>query len=213
MPKPRLTAFPPLKIHRPLAPFSLARTFKTTTPPQATISSAVKADHGEIKDCYANFLEALSFDDKKQWATRLAWELARHSAGERLVLYPVFEDYYGAEGKAIAERGRSYYKMYKDHLRTLETTNVSNSSFRPTFDELMASLLERMEEKEQRDLPLLEAIRVEPAMSHSLAQSFQQTKSVLTPSGKLPFETPSALIDAPIDTLLGIFQKIRSRAA
>jgi len=213
MPKPRSFAFSPLKAYRPPAPFPLARTFKTTPPPQATITSAVKADHGEIKDCYANFLEALGFDDRKEWATRFGWELARHSVGERLILYPVFEDYYGAEGKAIAERGRSYHKMYKDHLRTLETTEVSSSSFRPTLDELMASLLERMEEKEQRDLPLLEAIRVDPAMSHSLARSFEHTKHFVTPSpGRPPFETPSALIGAPIETLRGIFQKIRSRA-
>jgi len=70
-----------------------------------------------------------------------------------------------------------------------------------------------MEEKEQKDLPLLETIRVEPAMSHSLAKSFQHTKHFVPANpGKPPFETPSALMGAPTDALNGIFQKIRSRA-
>jgi len=41
------------------------------------------------------------------WANQFRWELARHSVGEELLLYPAFEKHLGAEGKKMADEDRA----------------------------------------------------------------------------------------------------------
>lgn len=51
-----------------------------------------------------------NFDQQERWANEFRWELARHSAGEELVVYPGFEKYLGAEGKRMADEDRAEHQ-------------------------------------------------------------------------------------------------------
>ena len=55
-----------------------------------TISETVKKDHREIEGYYDQIVNA-STRDQERYQTQFTWELARHSIGEDLVVYPAFE--------------------------------------------------------------------------------------------------------------------------
>lgn len=57
----------------------------------AGISEAIKKDHREIEDYYKKVLASSTDKEKTQWQNQFTWELARHSIGEELVVYPQFE--------------------------------------------------------------------------------------------------------------------------
>lgn len=52
------------------------------------ISEPVINDHRELEEYYQKILDAHDDDEKTRWANQFVWELARHSVGEELVMYP-----------------------------------------------------------------------------------------------------------------------------
>ncbi len=75
-----------------------------------TISDVIKHDHVELKDYYNNVLSAKDNESKIRWQNQFTWELARHSVGEELVVYPAMEEYMGEEGKNLAQKDRDSHK-------------------------------------------------------------------------------------------------------
>jgi hemerythrin superfamily protein len=71
-----------------------------------TVSDAIKHDHAELKEYYHNILSAKDDDSKIRWQNQFTWELARHSIGEELVVYPAMEKHMGEEGKHLAQKDR-----------------------------------------------------------------------------------------------------------
>jgi hypothetical protein len=69
------------------------------------ISDAIKDDHRELEEAYNKILNASSHDEKKRWRNQFTWELARHSIGEELVLYPAMEKNL-PNGKQMADKDR-----------------------------------------------------------------------------------------------------------
>ena len=70
------------------------------------VSDAIKHDHAELKEFYDNILGAKDSDSKVRWQNQFTWELARHSIGEELVVYPAMEKHLGTEGKEMADHDR-----------------------------------------------------------------------------------------------------------
>src|ERR1700710_74609 len=82
----------------------------TSRAAMSTISAAIKKDHQEIKE-YANNIRGATDDDSKtRWQNQFTWELARHSIGEELVVYPAFAKHLGAKGQAIADKDRTEHQ-------------------------------------------------------------------------------------------------------
>lgn len=73
------------------------------------ISDAIKSDHRDLEEAYNNILTAASDDEKRRWQNQFTWELARHSIGEELVLYPAMEEHL-TDGKAMADKDRAEHK-------------------------------------------------------------------------------------------------------
>ncbi len=73
----------------------------------STVMDAVKHDHAELKEYYENILGAKDDDSKIRWQNQFTWELARHSIGEELVVYPAMEKHMGDVGKQMADRDRA----------------------------------------------------------------------------------------------------------
>ena len=76
----------------------------------SSISDAIKKDHQEIKEYAENIRTATDDDSKTRWQNQFTWELARHSIGEELVVYPAFEKHLGARGKVMADKDRDEHQ-------------------------------------------------------------------------------------------------------
>jgi hemerythrin superfamily protein len=73
----------------------------------STISEAIKEDHRELEQYYNEVVNnAGNHDLQDRFGNQFTWELARHSVGEELVVYPAFEKYMGEKGKEMAESDR-----------------------------------------------------------------------------------------------------------
>ena len=83
----------------------------------STISEVITHDHQELKDFYNNILNAQDDESKIRWQNQLTWELARHSIGEELVVYPAMEKLL-PNGKELADKDR------KEHLRVSTNPNM-----------------------------------------------------------------------------------------
>jgi hypothetical protein len=94
------------------------RTFFTTRPALSSISDAIKKDHAELAEYAANIRNAKDDETKVRWQNQFTWELARHSIGEELVVYPAFAKHLGGQGQEMADKDRA------------EHTTVSSQSHR-----------------------------------------------------------------------------------
>jgi hypothetical protein len=52
-----------------------------------------------------------NLDQQQRWANQLTWEIARHSIGEELVVYPLLEKALGEKGHALAEHDREDHQV------------------------------------------------------------------------------------------------------
>jgi len=175
------------------------------------ISDAIKHDHQELRDAHQHIMDASTPDSKIRWRNQFTWELARHSIGEELVLYPAFEKYLD-DGKAMADKDRKQHAKVKEYLYKIQEMDPANSEFDPTLRSLWTDLRTHMEEEERDDLPAIEG-KLAQGASEQMAKSFGRTK-MFVPSrshpaapDKPPFETVVGLMAAPIDHLMDLFKK------
>lgn len=75
----------------------------------ARIIDTIRTDHREIEDYYSKVLGSTSDKEKVQWQNQFTWELARHSIGEELVVYPQLEKKL-ADGRAMADKDRNEHQ-------------------------------------------------------------------------------------------------------
>lgn len=176
------------------------------------ISDAIFKDHRKLQSDYQNIKSANDYDTATRWQNQFVWELARHSVGEEIVVYPKFEKYLGEEGKEMAEKDRHEHQLVKEMLYKFQSMKANQSNFIPALDELMASLQKHIDEEEQHDIPFLEKHLSEEESLH-MASSFERTKKFVPthshPSApnKPPFETVAGLFAAPIDKLRDMMEK------
>jgi hemerythrin superfamily protein len=72
----------------------------------STITDAITKDHRELEQYYNEVVNSSDLDHQQRYGNQFTWELARHSVGEELIVYPAFEKYISREGKAMAEKDR-----------------------------------------------------------------------------------------------------------
>lgn len=77
-----------------------------------SISETIKNDHREIESYYEQILKASEETEKTRWQNMFTWELARHSIGEELVVYPAFEKYV-AGGVDMANKDRQEHQAVR----------------------------------------------------------------------------------------------------
>jgi hemerythrin superfamily protein len=74
------------------------------------ISDAITKDHRELEQYYNKITQAKDDDEATRWQNQFTWELARHSIGEELVVYPAFERKLGDKGKKMAQKDRDEHQ-------------------------------------------------------------------------------------------------------
>jgi len=181
----------------------------------STISAAITKDHRELEQYYKEVVNnSNNFDHQQRYGNQFTWELARHSVGEELVVYPAFEKYLGTRGKEMAENDRQEHHTVKEMLKVFQGMKSSDPEYMDQLNKLWAPLAEHMQEEEENDMPALEE-KLEAAQgeSQAMATSFGRTKAFV-PSRSHPmagehppFETVMGLLTAPIDHIGDLFRK------
>lgn len=65
----------------------------------------IKQGHRELESYYDRITKSQDKDEQTRYQNQFTWELARHSIGEELVVYPAFERLL-ADGKSMADKDR-----------------------------------------------------------------------------------------------------------
>lgn len=115
--KATLRSQTPLRFNKPAA-ITVNRFLATAAGNKIRISDSIKADHRSLEECRDKIIEAQKagdHDTQKRWQNELVWELARHSIGEELVVYPAFERLLD-NGKEMAEHDRGQHRMVRSSL-------------------------------------------------------------------------------------------------
>ncbi|KAF7561543.1 hypothetical protein G7046_g2599 [Stylonectria norvegica] len=180
----------------------------------STISDSLTKDHRELEQYYKEVVNSSDPDHQERYGNQFTWELARHSVGEELVVYPAFEKYLGQKGKEMADEDRQEHHHVKELLKEFQNMKPNDANFVPKIKEIWDLLSEHIETEEGRDLPALEAALQEATgESESMAKSFGRTKAFVPsrshPSAgeNPPFETVMGLLTAPFDHVADIFRK------
>ncbi|PGG95390.1 hypothetical protein AJ79_10087 [Helicocarpus griseus UAMH5409] len=175
------------------------------------ISDTIKTDHRELEAAYNKIISPKDQDEQVRYQNQFTWELARHSIGEELVVYPAFERHL-KDGKAIADKDRDEHQVVKEQLKKFQNMKPTDPDFIPTIKALMKNLSQHMKEEEEEDLVKLETA-LQADESEKLSTSFGRTKAFVPsrshPSAptKPPFETAVGLMTAPIDHIADMFRK------
>src|SRR6195952_2761515 len=83
-----------------------SNSFSLRTAAMSTISDAIIKDHRELEQYYNEVVNSSDHDHQERFGNQFTWELARHSVGEELVVYPAFEKHLGSKGMEMAEKDR-----------------------------------------------------------------------------------------------------------
>ncbi|KAE8139751.1 hemerythrin HHE cation binding domain-containing protein [Aspergillus pseudotamarii] len=192
------------------------RGFRTTAPAATRVSDLIKNDHRELEDAYNRILSVKTNDDKERWQNQFTWELARHSIGEELVVYPRMEKVLN-NGKAMADHDRHEHQIVKEDLYKFQGLQPDDPEFIPTLKALWANLAQHIKEEETQELPALEHVLSE-SDSDSMARSFGRTKKFIPTRShpaapdKPPYETVAGLMSAPMDRLGDMLRKFPDEA-
>ncbi|RJE21643.1 hypothetical protein PHISCL_06019 [Aspergillus sclerotialis] len=181
------------------------------------VSDAVIKDHRELENYFNRIVSSNDITEQTEYQNQFTWELARHSVGEELVVYPAFERHL-KDGVLMANKDRREHQSVKEQLKTFQNLTPGDPSFLPTLQNLMRDLVQHIKEEEGEDLPKLEKALSE-ADSEKLGTSFERTK-MFVPSrshpaapDRPPFETAVGLMTAPIDHLADFFRKWPEKTA
>jgi len=180
----------------------------------STISDAITKDHRELEQYYNEVVNSSDHDHQQRFGNQFTWELARHSVGEELIVYPAFEKHMGSKGKEMAESDRAEHHRVKELLKQFQNMKSNDPNYVTKLKELWGVLSEHIKGEEKHDLPALEsALQATAGASESMAKSFGRTKAFVPsrshPSAgeHPPFETAMGLLTAPIDHIADLFRK------
>jgi len=178
---------------------------------QQRISEPVKKDHRELEEYYHKILDAKDDDEKTRWANQFTWELARHSVGEELVMYPQMKKSI-EDGDALVEKDLREHQEVKEQLFKFQSMKATDPEFEPLLEAIWKDLAQHIKEEEEIDLVKLEQ-ELSNEESFGLANKFHLTKKFVPtrshPSApnQPPFETVVGLLTAPIDKLRDAFSR------
>lgn len=180
------------------------------------LSQAITQDHRDMYACHDAYKKSQGDHDAQQrWSRQLIWEIARHSVGEEIVVYPLFEKYMGQRGQQMADENRKEHAEVKEMLYKLDKMTASSTEFDTLLEQVMSDLHKHNDGEEQDELPKLESVLTE-GDSRSAATSFGRTKMLVPtrphPSApdKPPFETVVGLLSAPLDKIMDMFSQFPS---
>ncbi|KHN96820.1 HHE domain containing protein [Metarhizium album ARSEF 1941] len=181
----------------------------------STISQAIVADHRKLEKCVNEVTNNPGNQDHQQaFGNQFVWELARHSVGEELVVYPAMDKHLGEKGREMTESDRREHHSVKQMLKEFQDTEATDPHYVKRLKMIWERLTKHIKEEEHEHLPALEkALESAGGESQAMARSFERTKLFVPtrshPSAgeHPPFETAMGLLAAPIDRVADLFRK------
>jgi len=82
------------------------------TSSSSRISDSIKEDHRQIENFYKVIVSSQDADEQNRFQTIFTWELARHTVGEELVVYPAIEKYV-RDGVQAADKDRKEHQTVR----------------------------------------------------------------------------------------------------
>jgi hypothetical protein len=73
------------------------------------VIETITTDHRELEMYFNRIVSSTDPTEQAGWQNQFTWELARHSVGEELVVYPAFERHL-KDGVAMAEKDRGEHQ-------------------------------------------------------------------------------------------------------
>ncbi|RAL10925.1 HHE domain protein, partial [Aspergillus homomorphus CBS 101889] len=174
------------------------------------ISEIITSDHRDLEDAYNHIMNAPDAEERAKWQNQFTWELARHSLGEELVVYPSMEKHLN-NGTDMADHDRMEHQVVKELLYKFQGLQPNDPEFMPVLKNLWENLAQHIKEEEGKDLPQLEE-SLDDAESRQMAASFHRTKQFVptrshpNAPNKPPFETVAGLMTAPMDKIRDMFR-------
>ncbi|EXK79652.1 hypothetical protein FOQG_15787 [Fusarium oxysporum f. sp. raphani 54005] len=163
----------------------------------SAISDAIIQDHRDLEKYYNEVINSTDYDHQQRFGNQFVWELARHSIGEELVVYPAFEKYMGPKGQEMADSDRQEHHKIKELLKEFQNMKSTDPDY-----------------EEKLDLPALEqSLKAQGEEMEFLARRFDHTKKFVPTRShprageKPPFETVMGLMAAPMDKLADMLRK------
>ncbi|ODA75791.1 hypothetical protein RJ55_08679 [Drechmeria coniospora] len=178
-----------------------------------SVTGVIKHDHRELEDYYNRIINTTDKKEQTRYQNLFVWELARHSIGEELVVYPAMEKFI-PKGKQMADKDRQEHQLVKEKLYEFQKLPAEDARFATALEGLWGDLKKHIKEEEEEHLVALEAA-IEETHSEKLAKSFERTKLFMPTRShpnapdKPPFETVVGLMTAPLDKLSDLFRKFR----
>ncbi|CEJ56164.1 hypothetical protein PMG11_02383 [Penicillium brasilianum] len=175
------------------------------------ILPAIQHDHHELEAHVHKILQSTDPDEQTRYQNQFIWELARHTIGEELVVYPAIAKHV-KNGQALADKNRSDHQDLKQQLKKFQGLSATDPKFKPALKEILEDLERHIEQEEGQDLVTLEE-ELSRAESEALSRSLDRTKLFVpsrshpTAPDKPPFETAMGLLTAPIDMVADLFRK------
>jgi len=185
----------------------------------SNLTQALVGDHTKTRGIYASIQRSLFKQQTEEFANQLIWEIARHSAGEEVVVYPLYEKYL-ENGVAHAEQSRKEHNLVKQKLlamdHMIQSGKVESTEFRTTLDEMMTNLVDHMNHEETDEFPKLDATIPQGDLD-SYAMKFEHRKMIAptrphpgAPDSGGMTQTLAALLTAPIDKIRDMFKDFPS---
>jgi len=176
------------------------------------LSSSIASDHAELGDYYAKYVQAAgNAAERAKYASLFGWKLAVHSVAEELIWYPELERVLGAtEGKKLVDKSRAEHQQVKVDLEKLQQLSESDAQFAPLLAKIHNELKAHFQEEETVELPLFEG-KISEEESVALGKKFDRAKKYLPTyavpgaPNKSPYETPVALLSAPLNKVSELF--------
>lgn len=122
---------------------------------QSGLLKNITQDHSEIRTYYKEYSKLrseLNFSEAKKWYNQFAWEVARHSAAEEIVLYPFLEQ----QQRYDVQKNIDQHQEVKQKLAQIESMDIQEKEFDNIVQSIMKSLEEHMKLEEADELPDLE---------------------------------------------------------
>jgi len=190
--------------------------------PTASITASMLTAHQAFAASYGKVMNETDKTEQQRHGDKFVWDLARHSLGEELVLYPALEKHLGSLGKRMvatdrkdqaqaSQRGSSgavwhgsNQRQIKELLVQFQSIKSSDPDYIPKLSSLWAKIEDHIVDEEAHDLPALEE-RLSLAASKSMAKKFEMMDK-FAPSGTAPFDSVMGLLTAPVERLAEMFK-------
>ncbi|KAG2006898.1 hypothetical protein CC2G_014637 [Coprinopsis cinerea AmutBmut pab1-1] len=171
----------------------------------------IASEHQEVYALFDSYIgNAGNPEVQKTMADQLCWQIARHSAAEELLIYPLFERFLGEDGKKLADTDRSDHQLVKQSLFNLSKTQFGTSEFDDLLTDIVRTMKIHSETEESSDLPMLLAL-LPQADSQLAIEQFTLSKQfapIYAPNGKVPIPSWTDLIQATPEQIAKAFQQL-----